>query len=240
MANEVAEGHQNNRLLAAMPREMLDLMRRDLRQISLAQGRAIYEPGAAIEEIYFPQSGMISLMVVAKGGEAIETATIGREGGVGLHAAFGTRLSFTRAITQIGGRFSTIRAGAFAEFVKDHAPLRELIAHYTEVLWAEAQQLAACNAIHEAPARLCRWLLQCADRTGSDEVPLTQELIAQMVGVRRTTVTLLASSLQKKGLIKYARGHIKILDREKLQHCACECYEAMRQEKLAHKLGVKL
>lgn len=239
MANGSVQGHQDNRLLAALPRELLDLMGHDLRQISLVQGRAIYEPGAPIDDIYFPQSGIISLLVVAKDGGSVETATIGREGAVGLHAALGKRLSFTRATTQISGRCSTIRAPIFAQFVQEHAPLRDLITRYTEVLLAEAQQLAACNAVHDAPARLCRWLLQCADRIG-DELPLTQELIAQMLGVRRTTVTILAQTLQQEGAIKYARGRIRILDRERLEHGACECYAILQQEKLPLKIGVKL
>jgi CRP-like cAMP-binding protein len=190
---------------------MLHLMGHDLRQISLAQHHAIYEPGAPIDDIYFPQSGMISLLVVAKDGVAVETATIGREGAVGLHGALGKRLSFTRATTQVAGKFSIIRASALAHLVQDHVPLRDMITRYTEVLWAEAQQLAACNAIHDAPTRLCRWLLQTSDRTGSDVLPLTQELIAQMLGVRRTTVTLMAQSLQRQGAIQYMRGRIRIL-----------------------------
>lgn len=230
--------HHENRLLAALPGDVLARMGHELRQISLEQGRPIYEPGAPIEEVYFPQSGMISLLVVVGDGAAIETATIGREGAVGLHGALGRRFSFTRATTQIGGKFSTIRAGTLAQFALEHPPVRELIARYTEVLWAEAQQIAACNTVHDAPARLCRWLLQCADRIDSNEVPLTQELIAEMLGVRRTTVTLLARSLQANGVIKYARGHITIVDREKLQHCACECYAIMQQEKLPLKIGV--
>ena len=238
MANGVVLGHQDNRLLAALPREMLDRMAHDLRQVSFAQGRAIYEPGAQIDEIFFPQSGMISLLVVGKDGGAIETATIGREGAVGLHGALGKRISFTRATTQIAGNFSVIRAAAFAQFAQDHAPVRDLIARYTEVLWAEAQQIAACNAVHDAPARLCRWLLQTADRIGSNHVPLTQELIAEMLGVRRTTVTLLAQSLQRRRIIKYARGHITILNRQQLEHCACECYAVMQQEKLPLTIGV--
>jgi CRP-like cAMP-binding protein len=230
--------HQANRLLAALPGDVLTRMGHELRQVSLAQGRPIYEPGAPIEEIYFPQSGMISLLVVVRDGAAIETATIGREGAVGLQGALGRRFSFTRATTQIGGKFSTIRASVLAQFAQENPPVRDLIARYTEVLWAEAQQIAACNAVHDAPARLCRWLVQCADRVGSDEVPLTEELIAEMLGVRRTTVTLLARSLQAKGVIKYARGRITIVDREKLQHCACKCYAVMQQGKLPLKIGV--
>ena len=231
-------GHNDNRLLAALPRDTFELVRRNLRQISSAQGRAIYEPGQQMDEIYFPQSGMISLLVVVRNGAAIETATVGREGAVGLHSAFGKRFSFTRATTQIAGNFSVIRATAFAQLAQDHQSVRDMIARYTEVLWAEAQQIAACNTIHDVPARLCRWLLQSADRIGSDHLPLTQEVIAEMLGVRRTTVTLFAQSLQRKDVIKYMRGHITILDRDHLQRCACECYGIMQQQKLPPKIGV--
>ena len=232
-------GHRDNRLLAALPVEMFTIMGRELRQITLGQGQALYEPGEEIEQIYFPQSGMISLLVVAKDGDAIETATIGREGAVGLHSALGRRLSFTRATTQISGKFSVIKTAAFAQLAQDHVPIRDLIARYTEILWVEAQQIAACNATHDAPARLCRWLLQSADRIDSDYLPLTQDLIAQMLGVRRTTVTLLAQSLQRRELIKYARGHIQILDRAELERCACECYAILQQEKLPLRLGIR-
>src|SRR5262245_542100 len=225
--------HEDNRLLAALPREMLALMARDLRHLSLSQGHPIYEPGTPIDDIYFPQSGMISLMVVVDDWRGIEISTIGREGAVGLHAALGKRLSFTRAVTQIGGRFSTIRTSTFAQHAQDFAPVRELIIRYTENLWAEAQQLAGCNAVHDAPARLCRWLLHVADRIGSDQLPLTQELIAQMLGVRRTTVTILAQALQQRGAIKYARGRITIVDRDKLMTCACECYTVLTKQKLS-------
>lgn len=240
LARRDALDHKRNRLLAALPAETLAAMSGDLKHISMVPGNSLYEPGAPIDKIYFPQSGMISLLVVAKEGGAVETATVGREGAVGLHAALGRRLSFTRITTQVGGIFSTIDASAFAQIAQQNVPLRDLIARYTEVLWAEAQQLAACNAVHEASARLCRWLLQCADRVGSNQLPLTQELLAQMLGIRRTTITLLAQSLRQKGLIKYARGKITILDRQALEHCACECYDALQQEKLPLKIGVIL
>ncbi len=239
MGSDVTLGHRDNRLLAALPHETFEVMGRDLRQISFTEGKSLYEPGELIEEIYFPQSGMISLLVVSQDGRAIETATIGREGAVGLHGALGSRVSFTRATTQVSGKFSVIRAAAFAHVAQSHAAVRELIARYTEVLWAEAQQIAACNASHDALARLCRWLLQTADHIGSNHLPLTQELIGQMLGIRRTTVTLLAQTLQSKGVIQYKRGKLVILDREQLEHRACECYAVMQQVKLLHKLGVK-
>src|SRR5262249_32930821 len=157
-------------------------------------------------------------------GDMIETSTVGREGAVGLHRGLGKRRSFTRAVVQIPGRFSTIAAQTFEEIALGSAAIRDMIGCYTEVLWAEAQQLAACNAIHDALSRLCRWLLQSADRAGSDHLPLTQEFLAQMLGVRRTTVTLLAQELQKKGIIRYSRGKLIIMDRTRLEDCACECY----------------
>ncbi len=240
MHDTTAHSHTNNRLLAALPAETLAAMSRELKHISMVQGSTLYEAGAQIDDVYFPQSGMVSLLVVSKDGGAIQVAAIGREGAVGLHSAVGKRRSLTRATTQVGGVFSTIRAHVFAQIAQQSAPLRDLIARYTEVLWAEAQQLAACNAMHKASGRLCRWLLQCADRIGSDQLPLTQELISQMLGVRRTTVTLLAQSLQEKGLIKYTRGKIIIVDRKGLERCACECYAVLQQEKLPLKIGVIL
>jgi CRP-like cAMP-binding protein len=238
LADTAAQGHRDNRLLAALPPDTLALLERDLKQVSLQRGAILLEPGDPVEDIYFPLNGLISLLVVGRNGGGIETGTVGREGAVGLHGGLGGRRSFTRATTQIGGRFSTIRARRFQHIANGSAPVCDLILRYTELLLAEAQQLAACNAMHEAKARLCRWLLQCADRTGRDELPLTQEYLAQMLGVRRTTVTLLAQSMQVKGLMRYRRGHIVLLDRKRLEECACECYDVMRHEKLAPALGV--
>ena len=218
--------------------EVYALLERDLRQVTLAQGTVILKPGGPVDQVYFPQSGMISLLIVTTDGGTIEAATVGREGALGLHRGLGERRSFTRATTQIAGKFSTIRAARFEQIVSDSGAMRDLIGRYTEVIWAEAQQLAACNALHEASARLCRWLLQSADRIGGDHIPLTQEFLAQMLAVRRTTVTLLAQALQTRGVIKYSRGNIRILDRKGLEACACECYHAMRQDRLPLAIGV--
>lgn len=240
MGEPGAEGHRDNRLLAAMPPNTLALLEPDLRKVSLEAGAVLLEPGELIENIYFPLTGLISLMVIGKDGNFIETSTVGREGGVGLHSGLGRRRSFTRAIAQIGGKFSTIRTARFEHIANDSAPIRDLISRYTEVLWAETQQTAACNAMHSTSSRLCRWLLQSADRIGSDEVRLTQEFLAQMVGARRTTVSLLAQRMQAKRLIRYKRGHIVILDRKGLEACACECYHVIHDQKLPHALGVNL
>jgi CRP-like cAMP-binding protein len=234
------QSHRHNRLLAAMPPNTLALLEPDLRQVSLEQGAVLLEPGELIENIYFPLTGLISLMVIGKNGNFVETSTVGREGAVGLHSGLGRRRSFTRATAQIGGKFSTVRAARFEHVANGSAPIRDVILQYTEVLWAETQQIAACNAMHGASARLCRWLLQIADRIGSEEVPLTQEFLAQMLGARRTTVTLLAQRMQAKGLIRYRRGRIVVVDRKGLEACACECYHVMHDEKLPRALGVNL
>ena len=231
--------HRDNRLLAALPPDSLALLHPDLKLVSLPQGAVIFEPGASVDNVFFPQTGMISLLVVTKNGGSIETMTIGREGAVGLHGGLGERRSLTRATAQVGGRFSTIPAARFGQLVRDDASLRDLVSHYTEVMLAEAQQICACNAVHDSNSRLCRWLLQTADRTASERLPLTQEFLAQMLGVRRTTVTLLAQALQKKGYIKYSRGQISLLDRAGLEREACECYDVVRHDNLPGAIGVK-
>ena len=182
----------------------------------------MFEPGAPLDTIYFPQTGVVSLLILTANGETLETTMVGREGAVGLQGGFGTRFSFTRAIAQIGGRFTSVRASRFAELVDGDAAIHSLLSRYTEVLLAEAQQIAACNAVHSGISRLARCLLQSADRVGSDQLALTQETLAEMLGVRRTTVTLLAQALKEKGLIRYSRGHILITNRKNLEDCACE------------------
>jgi CRP-like cAMP-binding protein len=229
-----------NRLLTALPEDVFSLLEPDLRQQTLPQGVVCYGAGDAIDQVYFPHTGMISQLVTTGDGDMVETSSIGREGGVGLQCGFGPRLSFTRATVQIPGRFSIISAARFEHAVSRSQGLRELILRYTEILWMEAQQNAACNAIHDGSSRLCRWLLQCADRTGSDQLLLTQEFLAEMLGVRRTTVTLLAQELQKRGILRYSRGRITILDRAALEACACECYAALKYDNLSQRTGVKI
>lgn len=223
-----------------MSPKTLAILDQDLKRVSVAPGAVMFEPGAPLDTIYFPQTGLISLLILTATGETLEAATVGREGAVGLQGGFGIRFSFTRAVAQIGGRFTTIRASRFAELIDGNTAVRNLFSRYGEVLLAEAQQIAACNAVHSGLSRLVRCLLQSADRVGSDELALTQETLAEMLGMRRTTVTLLAQALKDKGLINYSRGHIVITDRKNLESSACECYRALHQDRLAGTLGVKL
>jgi CRP-like cAMP-binding protein len=229
-----------NRLLAGLPDDIFAQLEPDLRQLTLAQGMVCYGAGDPIDQVYFPHTGMISLLVTTGEGDVVETSSIGREGAVGLRCGFGPRLSFARATVHIPGKFSAISAARFEFATSRSAALRDLIVRYTEVQLAEAQQNAACNAIHDGSSRLCRWLLQCADRTGNEQLLVTQELLAEMLGLRRTTVTLLAQEMQRRGVVRYSRGRITILDRAKLEDCACECYEAIKHENLSLKIGIKI
>jgi CRP-like cAMP-binding protein len=219
-----------------LPRETLALVEPDLKRASLAQGAVCFEAGQRIDHVYFPLTGMISLLVATGNGEMVETGTVGREGAAGLQSGFGESYSYGVATVQIAGDFATIAAARFKVLVGNSLPIRDLIFRYTEILWSEAQQTAACNTVHAGSARLCRWLLQTADRIDSNHVPLTQEYLADMLGVRRTTVTLLAQELQSRGAIRYSRGRIHITDRRALEALACECYHAIKQNNLALKV----
>ena len=228
-STNIPNRYAGNRRLAALPKQAIALLEPDLRQVTLSQGMVCYGAGDPIHEAYFPRTGMISLLVTTGNGDMVETSSVGREGAVGVQCGNGPCLSFTIATVQIGGNFWVISAPRFETATSRSVELRELIFTYIETLWVEAQQNAACNAIHDGSSRLCRWLLQCADRTGSDQVPLTQEFLAEMLGVRRTTVTLLAQELQKRGILRYSRGRIAILNRAALEARACDCYEVIKK-----------
>jgi CRP-like cAMP-binding protein len=237
---ERTTGHLDNRLLAALPPAVLRLLAVDLKEKIFKQGVVLQEAGDPVDHIYFPQTGMISLVVVTQDGAAVEAGTIGREGSVGIHSGLGRRIAFTRAVSQVLSKCSYLPAERFRKAVENHDGIRELIERYTELMLAESQQITVCNAKHNAEARLCRWLLQTRDRVESDTLALTQEFLSEMLGVRRTTVTLVARALQAAGLIKYRRGVIHIQDVERLKEAACECYVATDQHSLPKRLGFDL
>jgi CRP-like cAMP-binding protein len=195
-----------------------------------------------IERVFFPQTGMISLLVITEEGAGVEAATIGFEGAVGVNGGLGKRRAFTRGVIQLPGTISHMPAPAFERVVSKSNAVRDIVARYTEVLWNEAQQIAACNALHDAESRLARWLLQTQDRVpgSGSSLALTQDFLSQMLGIRRTTVTLVARSLQKAGLIRYTRGKITILDRRGLEEAACECYRKIQHETLPAIVGIDL
>jgi CRP-like cAMP-binding protein len=217
-----------NRLLGALPPEDLRLLAPHLTQVDLERGRLLYDPGDRIDTAYFPHDGVISLMTLMVNGAAIESATIGREGALGLMAAVAPRQSLSRAIVQTPCRCSRISAAALHEAWEKSPRLRDLVDRHTEALFGHAIQSVACNALHSVEARFCRWLLTCHDRISTDTVALTQEFLADMLGVQRTTVTAVARALREKGVIRYRRGVVDIIDRQGLEAITCECYGVIR------------
>ena len=221
--------HSTNKLLASLAPEDLEALSRNLTPISLEKGALLYEPGDDIDLIYFPHNAVVSLMTLMQSGEAIESATIGREGAVGFAAAAFPRRSLSRVIVQVAGTASRIPAGQLQQACRDNERLRFLIDRHSDALFAHAIQSVACNALHSVEARFCRWLLCCHDRIDTDRVSLTQEFLADMLGVQRTTVTVVARTLQAAGLIRYSRGVVDIIDRPGLEAITCECYGAVRR-----------
>lgn len=217
-----------NSLLEALPAQDQALVAPGLVQVDLERGRLLYDPGDPIEHVYFPHDGVISLMTLMENGAAIESSTIGPEGALGLMAAVTPRQSLSRAIVQTPLRAARIGADKLHEVWEKSPALRDLVDRHTEALYGHAIQSVACNALHSVEARFCRWLLTCHDRISSDTVALTQEFLADMLGVQRTTVTAVARSLQEKGMIRYRRGVVDIMDRAGLQALTCECYGVIR------------
>lgn len=230
----------SNRLLDSLPAGDAALLKPHLKTIAMVQGASLQEQGEQIGHIYFPHNGMISLLAVMKQGNSVEIATVGREGAIGAMAGFGPRHAFTRALVQVDCAVSRITTGHFQDAMKKSAALRETVARFNEGLLAQVQQTAACNALHNLEQRLCRWLLQTHDRTSGEIIALTHESLSQMLAVRRTTVTLVARSLQKAGAIEYRRGKIRIVDRRKLEKRACECYKVVGEQIEKHLPGAEL
>jgi CRP-like cAMP-binding protein len=218
-----------NRLLLALESKELEILSGRLAHVVLEKGSLLHDPGDQIDTIYFPHDTVISLMTLMEGGEAIESATIGREGALGLQAAANPRQALSRAIVQVAGNASRISASDLGRIWHDSPSLRMLADRHGDALFGHAIQSVACNALHSVEARFCRWLLSCHDRIDSDRIALTQEFLADMLGVQRTTVTVVARALQASGLIRYSRGVVDILDRDGLEAIACECYGAVRR-----------
>jgi CRP-like cAMP-binding protein len=220
----------SNHFLQSLSRGDLELLRPHLRDVKLIHSAVLFEAGGEIDRLYFPHSGVISLVVPLAGGDVIEAGMIGRDGVAGTPAALDGAVSLNRAIVQIAGAGSSIDIQQMRAAVAASKSLRVKLYQHDQMLLAQAQQSAACNAKHQIEERLCRWLLRTRDLVESDNIELTQEFLAQMLGVRRTSVTLAASHLQAVNLIKYRRGHIQILDLDGLEDTSCECYEAVKTQ----------
>jgi CRP-like cAMP-binding protein len=218
-----------NRLLASLSEPDLSLLRQHLRQVRIEQGEILEERGRAVDRVHFPETGMISLIVAMPEDRTVEVGTVGHEGAIGLMAGLGSRVSSIRALVQVSGTALLISASNFRAAASQSQRVRDMIVRYAELELGQVQQTAACNGLHDATSRMCRWLLQTSDKTESDLIPFTHEFIAQMLGVQRTTVSQISAKLQSQGLIRTHHGEIRILDRPGLKKQACECYEFIRR-----------
>jgi CRP-like cAMP-binding protein len=219
-----------NRLLAALPRREQDRLLPHLEPVALSFEETLYEPDELIRHVYFPTSGMISLLLALADDSVAEVGRVGNEGVVGLPVFLGVRTSHTRAFVQVPGEALRIKAQVFHQQARQGGPLSSLLLRYTQALLRHSEQLTACNSRHPIEQRLCRWLLITHDRVQADQFEVTQEFLSQMLGVHRQSVTVAASSLQKAGLIRYSRGRLAILDRRGLEAASCGCYQAVTRE----------
>jgi CRP-like cAMP-binding protein len=218
-----------NRILGQLSAGELNSVQPWLTPVQLQSNTVLHEPGKTIEQIYFPLSGMISLLAVMQSGEQIEIGIVGSDGLVGGGAAIDGQ--FVGQLTvQLDGAAVRMPKAQFVEAYLRHPRLRNLVDRYQAILLMQAQQNAACHALHSVRSRFCRWLLQSQDMIETDTFTLTHEFLSHMLGVRRTTVSVEAHAVQEAGLIRYRRGHITILNRDGLEDCACECYSVIREE----------
>lgn len=219
-----------NHLLAALPVDDWQRWRPQLEWVELPLGSVLYESGVAMSHVYFPTDAIVSLLYVMEGGASAEIAVVGPEGVVGIALFMGGGSTPSRAVVQSAGQGWRLRGSVIQdEFNRSHAVMH-LMLRYTQALITQMAQTAVCNRHHQLDQQLCRWLLLSLDRLQGDELLMTQELIANMLGVRREGVTEAALKLQRDGLIRYARGRIKVLDRQGLEARTCECYAVVKKE----------
>jgi CRP-like cAMP-binding protein len=221
---------QANRLLAALPEAEWLRIEPHLKPVQLALGDAVYESGARLDHVYFPTTAIVSLLYVMANGASAEIAIVGNDGIVGIALFMGGESTPSRAVVQSEGWAYRLRGQLLKEEFIRGGEVQHLLLRYTQALITQMAQTAVCNRHHSIDQQLCRWLLLSLDRIDSDELTMTQELIANMLGVRREGVTDAAGKLQEAGLIRYRRGHISVLDRAGLEARCCECYGVVKRE----------
>ncbi|KAB8335041.1 Crp/Fnr family transcriptional regulator [Scytonema tolypothrichoides VB-61278] len=219
-----------NRLLAILPAEEYERLLPHMENIFLPLKQILYEMNEPIEYVYFPKNGVVSLVTIMEDGATAEIATVGNEGMIGVPVFLGADQIPGQAFSQIPGESMRMKAEEFKTFVTPGSSLYKILQRYTHTLFNQIAQSAACNCLHSIEKRFCRWLLMTHDRVESDEFLLTQEFLAQMLGVRRASVSEVASIFQKAGIISYSRGQMRILDRTGLEAASCECYAKVKQE----------
>ena len=221
---------KDNALLAALPEDVYQALLSFLEPVALPLGMAVYESGAKQGYVYFPTSGIVSLLYVLEDGSSAEIAVTGSEGLVGISLFMGGETTPSRAVVQSAGQGYRLRAAVLKERFEKGGALQHLLLRYTQALITQMTQTAVCNRHHSVDQQLCRWLLLSLDRLPANQLVMTQELIANMLGVRREGVTEAAGKLQAEGLIEYRRGRITILDRPGLEARVCECYSVVKKE----------
>jgi CRP-like cAMP-binding protein len=225
----VANPEQNN-LLAALPESVRERLFTHLESVYMPLGDVLYETGTQLKYAYFPTTSIVSLLYVMKDGASAEIAVVGREGLLGIALFMGGETTPSRAIVQSAGHGFRLKSQLLKDEFSHAGPLMHLLLRYTQALITQMSQTAVCNRHHSIHQQLCRWLLMSMDRLPSNDLVMTQELIANMLGVRREGVTEAARKLQNAGLIHYSRGHITVLDRCGLEAEACECYSVVKRE----------
>ena len=218
---------ERNLLLKSLSAADFGLVEPHLRSLEFKQHQVLFEADQSVSTVYFLYDAIVSLVVTLTTGESVEAAMVGRDGVIGASAALDGRVSLSRAIVLIAGHGAACDAETLKRAAMQSPTLHSLLIRHEQVVYAQAQQTAACNATHNIDERLARWLLRARDLSRNDTLPFTQEFLAQMLGVRRTSVTVVARTLQEAGLVKYKRGRIQIVDLEGMQESACECYDTV-------------
>lgn len=226
----VAPNPKSNQLLACLTEDEWLRWRALLEPVDLPLGRVLYESHGRMNYVYFPTTAIVSLLYVMENGSSAEIAMVGNEGMVGVSTFMSGESTLSRAVVQSAGQGFRLKAQAMQEEFKRAGPVMQLLLRYTQALLSQMAQTAVCNRYHTLDQQLCRWLLLSLDRVSGTDLFMTQELIANMLGVRREGVTEAALNLQRSGLIRYARGHISVLDRPGLERRTCECYAVVRKE----------
>lgn len=219
----------NNQLLASLPIDVAHGLRSQIEAVDLVMGKTLYETGAVLSHVYFPVSAVVSLVSRLQDGTCAEVAMVGQEGVVGVCAFMGGTQALSSAVVQRPGLAWRMSARDIADLARDCEPMLQELLRYTQVLFTHMAQTSACHRHHALAPQLCRWLLQHLDRQASDDMRITQERIAGMLGVRRESVTEVALQLRREGLISYTRGHIRVLDRHGLERQSCECYGVVKK-----------
>src|SRR5665213_4356938 len=226
----IASAARQNHLLAALPETEWQRWMPELEPVDMPLSQVLYESEATLSHVYFPTTAIVSLLCVMQNGSSAEIAVVGNEGFIGVSLLLGGESTPSRAVVQSAGTGFRMKAQKIKQEFGRSIPILRLLLRYTQALLTQMAQTAVCNRHHTLEQQLCRWLLLSLDRVAGDEIAMTQEIIANMLGVRREGVTEAARKLQKTGLIDYSRGHIKVLNREGLEKITCECYAVVKRE----------